>query len=233
MKKILFFLVLSSLLCISCHNRSGETAEVIKNAVTDVDGNRYDAVKIGNQVWMASNLKTTHYPNGDTIHLPSPELSELHDDVRVPPAGNMDNVEVYGYLYSYSAATRACPEGWHPPDGKEWYDMEQAIINNEKYLEKSTTVAKALASEEHWNQVSDFGGAGFQPSTNNSTGFSALPASYIGSVNPIGDLAAFWTTEITASGRVISRFISAHESSLKVGSQIPSEDALSVRCVKD
>lgn len=232
MKKVLFFIVLSSLLCISCHHGPGKTAEVIKNAVTDVDGNRYDAVKIGNQVWMASNLKTTHYPNGDTIHLPSPDLSDLHGDVRIPPAGNMDNVEVYGYLYTYSAATRACPEGWHLPNGQEWYDMEQAVINNEKYLEKSTTVAKALASEKHWNSVSDYGTPGFQPSTNNSTGFSALPASYNGSVAPIGDLAAFWTTETSTSGKIISRFIDVHESGLKVGEHLGT-DGLSVRCVKD
>lgn len=231
MKKIFFFF-LSSVLLFSCHHPEKETAEVIKNAVTDVDGNKYDAVKIGDQVWMASNLKTTHYPNGDTIHLASPELSDLHDDVRIPPAGDMDNVEIYGYLYTHRAATRVCPEGWHLPNGQEWYDMEQAIINNEKYLEKSTTVAKALASEKHWNVVSDYGGAGFQPSTNNSTGFSALPASYIGSVNPIGDLAAFWTSETNLSGLITSRFISAKESSLKVGAQIPT-DGLSVRCVKD
>ena len=40
------------------------TADVIYNAVTDIDGNSYDAVRIGEQVWMASNLRTTHYANG-------------------------------------------------------------------------------------------------------------------------------------------------------------------------
>ena len=40
------------------------TEVIIPNAVTDYDGNSYDAVRIGEQVWMASNLRTTHYLKG-------------------------------------------------------------------------------------------------------------------------------------------------------------------------
>ncbi|MBQ7550723.1 MAG: fibrobacter succinogenes major paralogous domain-containing protein [Bacteroidales bacterium] len=43
------------------------TANVIPNAVTDIDGNSYDAVRIGDQIWMASNLRTTHYADGEEI----------------------------------------------------------------------------------------------------------------------------------------------------------------------
>ena len=44
-----------------------DTPEIIHNAVTDIDGNHYDAVKIGDQVWMAENLRTTHYADGTVI----------------------------------------------------------------------------------------------------------------------------------------------------------------------
>ena len=72
------------------------TADVIYNAVTDYDGNSYDAVRIGNQVWMASNLRTTRYANGDAI--PEGTNSDtLPLRFAVPQADN----PYYGYLYNW------------------------------------------------------------------------------------------------------------------------------------
>ena len=57
--------------------------------VTDIDGNVYETVLIGDQLWMAENLKTTHYRNGDAIQ-------PLYN-----PANNGSNVELYGKLYIF------------------------------------------------------------------------------------------------------------------------------------
>lgn len=104
------------------------TANVIPNAVTDIDGNSYDAVRIGDQIWMASNLRTTHYADGEEIEQNGMSFEQLNDLYEiVPEAGNFDpdflypdayvrsfcnrslgasstDVVSYGYLYNYYAA---------------------------------------------------------------------------------------------------------------------------------
>lgn len=236
MKQFTFLLVLMSVLFFSCiHPKpETETAEVIKNAVTDIDGNSYDAVKIGDKIWMASNLKTTHYANGDSIPRPANDGTIFtSEDYIAAPGGNWDNVDDYGLLYSYWAATKGvCPDGWHLSTAQDWYDLEQAIINEPKYLEKSTTVAKAVSSTKHWNAVSNFGTPGFQTSTNNSTGFSAVPADYYsGYVEPVGTLAAFWYYNPTGTN-TCGKFLSLTQTGL-TDNKYDSQYALSVRCVKE
>lgn len=77
------------------------TADVIRNAVQDVDGNSYDAVRIGDQVWMATNLKTTHYADGTEI----PQGTTISDTTayRYCPSNNPQTVDKYGYLYNWPA----------------------------------------------------------------------------------------------------------------------------------
>ena len=81
MKRIALFLCAAALLMTACKedpkpdpNDGNDyvptypsVAEVIYDAVNDIDGNHYDAVQIGEQIWMAANLRTTRYANGDTI----------------------------------------------------------------------------------------------------------------------------------------------------------------------
>ena len=93
--------------------------------VTDIDGNTYNSVQIGNQTWMAENLKVKHYRNGDT-------LTNEKDDVTwcnltVGAWCNYDNYEpnagVYGRLYNWYAVNdnrSICPTGWHVPTTEEW-----------------------------------------------------------------------------------------------------------------
>ena len=74
-----------------------------QETVTDIDGNVYKTVRIGDQVWMAENLKTTRYRNGDTISTTSPAtlniMSESAPKYQWAYAGNDSNVAVYGRLY--------------------------------------------------------------------------------------------------------------------------------------
>ena len=105
---------------------------LIKNAVKDYDGNSYDALKCSGRIVMAQNLRTTHYPDGTEIPM-EPALS--FEGRRYYPNDNSENVNKYGYLYNWTAATHGdttaadgshkiqgiCPDGWHLPSNSELY----------------------------------------------------------------------------------------------------------------
>jgi uncharacterized protein (TIGR02145 family) len=186
------------------------TAVVIPNAVTDYDGNSYDAVQIGNQVWMAKNLRTTHYADGTSI----PGGSTGMVVSRLAPNNDESIVPQYGYLYSWSAAMHGagnsnsnpsgvqgvCPNGWHLPSEAEWQQLEDYVKSQPIY---SGGTAKALAATTGWTVSYAPNTPGYEPSTNNASGFSALPAgtnSMGGVCMLFGDQSTMWsTTELPES----------------------------------
>lgn len=96
-----------------------------QEVVKDYDGNVYKTVTIGNQVWMAENLKVTHYRNGDPI----PNIKEPKQwDVLASGAccdlmNNPDNTNTFGLIYNWytiADARNVCPPGWHVPTEPEW-----------------------------------------------------------------------------------------------------------------
>jgi len=137
--------------------------------MTDIDGNVYETVTIGTQVWMAENLKVTHYRNGNTIlHIIdwfswftlTGAYCEYDNDV--------NNVAVYGRLYNWYAVNDSryiAPVGWHVPSDAEWLTLVDYLggdtVADGKMKEIGTT---------HW--VSPNTGA------TNESGFSALPGGY-------------------------------------------------------
>lgn len=181
------------------------TADVIRNAVQDVDGNSYDAVRIGDQVWMATNLKTTHYADGTEI----PQGTTISDTTayRYCPANNPQTVDKYGYLYNWPAVMHGesssesnpsgmqgiCPNGWHVPSDAEWIELKNAVARRVQYGE---SIAQALASNDSsWAINYEMGVPGLNPNLNNSTGFSAVPAGDYdyGGFDNIGNHANFWS----------------------------------------
>lgn len=116
------------------------TADVIHNAVTDIDGNTYDAVRIGDQIWMASNLRTTREPDGTIIQEDNPNVVPQMDRYRYTIH---QDIVTYGYVYNLAAALNTtefdpdnspfcdendapsgvqgiCPNGWHLPSKMEY-----------------------------------------------------------------------------------------------------------------
>ena len=95
--------------------------------ITDVDGNTYKTVTIGSQCWMAENLKTKKYSNGDLIGTTSPATLDIGAEASPKYQwafnGNESNVATYGRLYTWYAVTdprNVCPTGWHVPTDAEW-----------------------------------------------------------------------------------------------------------------
>lgn len=110
--------------------------------VIDIDGNTYVTVKLGNNWWMAENLKVTKYRNGVKIAKATnyTDWSNLNDNVNGAYCA-YDNLEsngkTYGYLYNWYAVNRyitdndasynIAPQGWHIPTDEEWKDLEKAL----------------------------------------------------------------------------------------------------------
>jgi uncharacterized protein (TIGR02145 family) len=165
----LTILAFISILPISC-KKSDDTS----TAVTDKDGNVYKTVTIGTQVWMAENLKTTKYLNGDSIGTTTPPTMDISSksspEYQWAYGGGESNVAAYGRLYTWFAVTDSrnlCPAGWHVPTDAEF----STLIT---YL-KGDTIAGGKLKETgttHW----------YSPNTGatNETGFTALPGGYRG-----------------------------------------------------
>ena len=122
-----------------------EELDYLKNlagvgTVTDIDGNTYRTIKIGNQSWMTENLRTTRYANGDNI------LTDLSDELwgnitigayAIYPHESVDGinseeemVEAYGKLYNWYAVDDdrgLCPEGWRVPSDDDWTQLVDYI----------------------------------------------------------------------------------------------------------
>jgi len=135
--------------------------------VTDIDGNTYNTVTIGTQIWMKENLKTTHYNNGDSLPyiLDTGQWSNLTTGAYCNYNHNENNGNVFGKLYNWYAVVdnrNLCPMGWHTPADSEWSTLEYYLggeLNAGGKMKETGT--------SHW--VSPNNGA------TNSSGFTALP----------------------------------------------------------
>lgn len=159
-----------------------------EDAVQDIQGNTYRTVKIGNQTWMAENLKVTKFRNGDPISnlRDNKQWKESQSAAYCSYKNSEENAELYGYLYNWRAVNDSrglAPQGWHIPSSKE---LEELV----GYL-KSDTIAAAKLKEagfSHWlapNKDAD-----------NSSGFTALPGGYRfgdGSFHTLRNNGYWWT----------------------------------------
>ncbi len=166
------------------------------------DGKQYKTLLIGNQEWMAENLRETKYRNGDEI----PEVFN-DDEWKTITAGarcsNIDNesyTEIYGFLYNWHALTDKrdiAPEGWRVPTDDDW-----------KKLEMHLGMSRRLADQESFRGTNEgsrlAGNAGLWITGNlinnpefNSSGFAVLPGGYRSSIDGtfigLGKYALFWT----------------------------------------
>lgn len=230
------------------------------SCVTDIDGNIYGTVKIGDQCWMRDNLRTTRYADGTGIpQAANNSFISTTDAYRYYPNGIGDNVIDYGYLYNWMAVMHGenssdsipsgvqgiCPDGWHMPSNAEWTQLTNYVSNQADYIcgDDSTYIAKSLASTTGWWSW-NWGGVcqvGRDKSNNNATGFSALPAGQAGHwylsdyvISYFNEQALFWSaTEASnyyGTANIIGSVYSQAIVDHKTGYK---EVAYSVRCLRN
>ena len=218
------------------------------STVTDIDGNTYNTVWIGQQCWMKENLRTMHY--ADNTFIPAGDTHSSTDPYRYAPNNDEANVSTYGYLYNWSAVMHGasssnanpsgvqgiCPNGWHVPSDEEWTQLENYVSSVSAYWcgGSSGSIAKALAATTRWQSQNDECVVGNDQSNNNATGFSALPAGFNGSYLGFGYYAYFWSatnSEYGSSGSYNRYLYSNYAGVLR--DYNPNNESYSVRCLRD
>jgi uncharacterized protein (TIGR02145 family) len=202
-------------------------------AVSDNDGNTYKTIVIGTQTWMAENLRTTKYRNGDLIGTTIPATLNIDGD-STPKyqwiyGDNIHVLDFYGRLYTWytiNDSRDVCPSDWHIPSDSEW----TVLVN---YLGGYVVAGNALkeTTNRHWLTL---------PSNElptNSSGFSAIPGGvrfYDGTFENSIQTGSWWSSDIDTffNDKSIGRTL-VYDTSLVYTFHAFKKMGLSVRCVKD
>jgi len=220
--------------------------------VTDYDGNIY-SVMIGDQKWMAENLRTIHYADGTalidgegvgnvTLDYTTKYYFWYNDD-------STTNAETYGALYTWAAIMNGsgssnnnpsnvqgvCPDGWHLPSDEEWTELTDYLTNNGYGYEGSgVDIAKSMASTSGWTTYGTAGTIGNDQISNNNSGFTAVPGG-MRDVNSFDDLengTTFWSATEGGSSRAWARGLGYVNSIVGRGDDRQNL-GYSVRCIQD
>jgi uncharacterized protein (TIGR02145 family) len=201
-----------------------QDSTIVFNFIPCSDGvNDYLTVKIGTQIWMAENLKTTKYNDGTAITklagtVLSTEAYTYYDN-------DISNLNIYGALYNWYAVNtgKLCPTGWHVPNKAEWNTLSDFL--------GGLLVAGSKMKEtgfKHW----------LAPNTGatNRSGFGGLPGGIgIITFGDKGKWAYFWSSIEYESNNSWSYYCELYNTGTVGGiaGATLKEYGMSVRCLKD
>jgi uncharacterized protein (TIGR02145 family) len=230
--------------------KSFTTPDTLVLPILDIDHNIYYPVKIGNQIWMSENLKTTRYPDGSKIPRIEDRLTWFKFSLYTVAYCWYDNYgaigATYGGLYTWPAAMNiksesdikpgkvqgVCPDGWHLPDDSEWKQLEmylgmsQAEVDGEEW--RGTDEGGKMKHEgiQIWNSPNT--------GSTNESGFRALPAGWRDGNGYFYNLeisARFWSSSKRGDYAWV-RQLDYNSSRIYRGTRGLYE-GISVRCIKD
>ncbi len=219
--------------------------------IDERDSTHYSVVKIGNQIWMAENLKylpSVVGPRTDSKTEPCYYVYN-YNGKSVDEAKATENYQTYGVLYNWPAAMAGeassdanpsgvqgvCPDGWHLPSDAEWKELEMSLGMSQTLADRiayrgTNEGSKLAGNADLWNDRnleanSEFG----------SSGFSALPGGYLNSFDifrDVGSYAGWWSATEEDNSYAWRRML-YYEKSTIYRKYISKSWGLSVRCVKD
>lgn len=221
MNKELIIIILAGIILIFTSNCKKD--DEILSGVADIEGNVYDTVRIGTQVWMTENLKVTKYNDGGAI----PKNTQWI--LLTAPAycwynNTTTNKDTYGALYNWYVVEtgKLCPKGWHVPTTSEW----TTLINS---MEGDSIAGGKLKETgiSHWKD----------PNTGaiDEIGFKALPGGCrdnMGVFLSLGESGFWWSSTGTAQGTARNFDINYEYADIFSNDNNPG-NGFSVRCIKD
>lgn len=204
--------------------------------VIDYDGHYYSTIKIGDQCWMAENLKSVYYADGTAI---SGHYAYQNDESLTFSLGRLYDWDAVMNGASSSTANPSgvqgiCPQGWHVPSDEEWKELEKTMGMDQTEVDKfgwrgnHSEGKKLKDTEDSFFWYTNDGGT-------NSSGFTALPGGYrtyeglywYSFMN-----AYFWSCTADVTGQAWARVLDeSHDGVHRYNPGI--QDGFSVRCLKD
>ena len=211
-------------------------AGLITGIVSDIDGNVYKTLKIGDQVWMLENLRTTKYNDGTSIPLVTD--ASAWDLLSTPAYCYYDTTgsdyaaytqDTFGALYNYfvvadTNSLNVCPVGWHVPTVTEWLSLESFLGG------QGVAGAKMKqAGLTHWNSPNS--------GATNESGFTGMPGGMrtnSGTFITIGDIGFWWSSSEGEIDMDRAWDLSLHhfETDAAIVTNV-KEHGFSVRCLRD
>ncbi|MDB4158041.1 fibrobacter succinogenes major paralogous domain-containing protein [bacterium] len=219
-------------------------------SITDVDGNTYNSLTYGDQVWTVEKAEMVTYRDGTPI----PQVTDgtAWSNLTTGAWAYYNNDPTKPRLYNWFAVMgihdtdpntpnkEFAPEGWHVPTDAEWTTLENYLIANGYNYDDTTTenkIAKAMASTTGWISSTETGAIGKDQSLNNDSGFNAFPEgyrSYDGSFSNEGNSAVFWSSTEYSTSNAWGRNLYYNYSLLNRINSLDNEQyGFSVRFVRD
>ncbi len=199
-----------------------------RNTVSDIDGNVYKTVIIGDQEWFAENLKTTRYNDGTAIpHVTdNRQWSSLSSGAYCWYDNDPGNDTIYGALYNWHAVNtgKLCPQGWRVPTDNDWKVLMQHVSGNAAGRLKATGTLEA--GDGLWKHPN--------VEATNETGFSALPGGFRwadGSFSYLGDNGNWWSSSEHSLRYAGAWFMHNNYSRVSHNNEYKN-DGFSVRCIR-
>lgn len=192
--------------------------------MTDMDSNTYGAIKIGTQIWIDENLKSTRYNDGTLI--PNVTDDTVWDKLTTGAYCCYKNEEkyinMYGLLYNWHAVNteKLCPAGWRVPDNKDWNTLRN-------YLGGLCEAGKKMKSVNGWEDWAE---------GTNSSGFTGLPGGQYYGQNDfryVGYTGSWWSSTPHEFPLNAWNWELSFNTSCFTDSYKSREGGHSVRCIKD
>lgn len=225
---------------VSCKKDSDKPA-VETGTMTDIEGNVYKTIKIGNQWWMAENLKVRKYRNGDDIDSVAKNLPDSAWANKKTGAYCYFE-EKFGMLYNFYSikdSRNIAPVGWHIPADDEWKEMEQFLGMTKEDADKinwrgsdqGNKLKIAGGNTMYWAKSSDI----YTVYGTNESGFTAIGGAcriFNGQWGEITHTGFWWTSSLDNGNGAMYRGLD-YDKTTVFRYYGPENYGFSIRCVRD